>query len=206
MTGYSISSNYKSTIVKWRVLEEEIHDETAVDACINSVSCADYLFKRVFVRNDNQSSCLFFGHSATCFSQVVHSLGVLQCGRCGLAENPVDDGAALVAVHIPVSEPDEELSDLRLEDHDECKHSDIQNHIHYGCHQSHVECGHEHSDHIKRDDRHEDAHGRRASDPAEQEKYNEAQQQDIENVCDRQLQKAEKCEYHIPYIILVAQR
>ena len=187
--------------MKRGILEEQIHDQSAMNGCIDAVAGADDIFQRIFVSDHDQGSCLFFRHSAACLGQVVYSLVVADGGLGILSENPVDYGSSSGAVHISVAESDEELPDFRLEDYDQREHSHVQHHVHHGCHESHVEGRYENSDHVKRNDGHKDAHGRRSSDPSEQEEYYEAQQQDIQNICDRQLQKAEEREYHIPYIL-----
>ena len=184
--------------MKRGVLEEKVHDEPAVDGSVDAVSCADDLLKRVLMCDDDQCSGLVFRHAAACLCQLVHRLCVSDGALSGPSHDPVDYGSAPGAVHISIAKPDEELSDFRLEDYDQSKDSHVQHHVHDGSHQSHVECRDQDADHIERNDCDEDAHGRGSSDPSEQEEYDEAEQNDVQDICDGQLQKAEKCKYHIP--------
>ena len=157
---------------------------------VNAVSRADDLLQRILVDDHYQCAGLVLRHSPACFCQVIDRLGTGQRTGLSLAGYPVEDGTSLSAVHVSVAESDQELSDFRLENHDQGQHSHVQHHIHYGGHEPHVEGGDQHPDHIQGNDRHEDAHGRRSSDPAEKKEYDEAEQKYVQDVSDGQLQKA----------------
>ena len=77
-----------------------------------------------------------------------------------VAQDPVNDLPTPGTVHIPVAESDEELSDFRLENHNQRNHSHVQNRIQERCHELHVERRHENAYEIERNDCDKDAHSR----------------------------------------------
>ena len=183
-----------------RVLEEQVHDQSAVDAGVYPVSGADDVVQSVLVGDDDQGSGLVLGHSSACLGQVVHLFACAHLGALPTGEL-VDYGPALSVVHVSVSKPYQELSDLRLEYHDDREHTDIQYHVHDRAHEPHSESSHDDTDHIQRYDCYENAHGRGAFEPSEYEKYYNAQQKDVEDVGNLYLQKIESSEQHIPIFI-----
>ena len=175
-----------------RVLEEQVHQKPSVYLRIDTVSRADEIVERCAVGNDDECAGLVFRHSSAGLGDFV---GFFACRSCGLdvsAEKSVEELLTFGAAHISVSESDEELSYLRLEDDDQSQHTDIKHHVHDGNHQSHVECSHYHSDHVQRYDGDEDAHCRCSANPPEKDEDDQAEQYYVENVRNGQFKKAEK--------------
>ena len=200
---YPVAGNHHCAVVKRRVLEEEIHDQSAVDSCVYPVSGADDFIKRSVMCDHDKRSGLVLRHSAAGLCEVVH--GLASDGVCSLSsQDPVHDGTSLCAVHVSVAEPDEEFPDFRLEDDDQGYDSHIQHHVHDGRHQPHVECLHHDPDDVERHDGHEYAHRRRTFDPSEHEEDDQSQKDDVENVRKGQLKEAEKRQNHIPYYYIPA--
>ena len=167
-----------------RILEEQVHQKSSVYPGIDPVAGAYEIVQRSVVGNDDKCTCLVFTHSSAGLGDLV---GLLTCGngRLGIsAEKPCNELLTLGAAHVSVSEPDEELSDLRLEDHNQCEHTDIEDHVHDGGHQSHVECSHYHSDHVQRNDGDEDTHSRCSANPPEENENDQAEQYYVENIRD----------------------
>ena len=133
-----------------RVLEEEVHYQTAVDRGVDRVSCAYDFFKRGLVCYHDEGACLVLRHPAACFRYVVDSFADAYVRALPvLAEELVEDGLALRAVHVSASEPHEELPYLRLEDDDDGDESDVKHGLHDVGHEPHVECRYDDPDHIK---------------------------------------------------------
>ena len=178
---YPVAGNHHCSIMKRGVLEEEVHYKTAVDACVDSVSCAYHVVKRAVMSDHDQGTCLVFGHSSAGFCEVIDSFAAYGISTF-LAKNLVHDGFALCIVHISVSELDQEFSDLWLEDDDQCYESEVQHHVHYGGHKPHVERVHHYPDEIERNDGHEYAHGRRTPYPPEHEEDDQAEKDYVKYV------------------------
>lgn len=143
------------------------------------------------MRKYDECSGLVFRHPSACLGDVVDGFAVRHAGDT-LAQNPVHYLASLGAVHVSVAQADQELSDLRLEYDYECYHSDVKDRLHYRGHQPHVECRHQHPDQVQGHDRHEYAHGRRSSQPFEGEEDDKSEQEYVQNVGKRHLEKSEK--------------
>ena len=120
------------------VLEEQVHYQASMYRCVNVVSGAYDVVKRACVSNDDQGSGLVFGHSAAGLRNLIGRLA--SCAYALLAAHePVHDLLAFRTLHPLVSDPDEELAYFRLENDDECDHTDVQDGLHERVHQSHVE-------------------------------------------------------------------
>ena len=139
----------------------------------------------------NQCSGLAFRHSSACLGKLIHrSAGVK--ALCSPAKDPVQNLSSSGAVHVPVSKPDEELPDLRLEDHDKSYHSHVKDRIQKSGHELHVESRHEDADEVERYDRNEYAHGGRTSYPLEENEDEKCQKQYVKDVCKRHLEESKK--------------
>ena len=185
----------KGSVVERGVLEEQVHYQASVYSRIDTVSCAYDFLKGSVVGNHDECSGLVFGHSSARLRHVVHGFasGYIS-GAALLAEYLVQEGSAFGAAHIPAAKSHQELSDLRLEDHDECDESHIQYGLHNVGHQPHIEGGDNNPDHIQRNDGNEDAHRRCPPDPSEDDEYDEGEQKYVQDVSKRQLQESENCQ------------
>ena len=188
--------------MKRRILEEEVHNKTAVDGCVDAVTGAYDFFERCVMGDDDEGSGLVLRHSAAGLRKVVHSLTAADVGGLAvLAEYLVKDHLTLPAVHIPASEPHQKLSDLRLEYHYERDESHVQHSLHNVGHKPHIECGDNDPDDIQRQDGDEYAHSGSASDPAEYDIDQKGKEQYVKYVGQRKLEKTENRQYHIPLYI-----
>ena len=132
---------------------------------------------------DDERSCLFFRHSSARLCQVVDGLAVFLMLLLP-SHQSVNDSLASRTVHVPVAKSGKELSDLRLEYHDQRKHSDVKNHVHDGGYEPHVEGCHKNSGQVERYDSNEDADCGRTFQPSESQKDNQAEKQNVQDVCE----------------------
>ena len=124
--------------MKRGILEEKVHYQTTVYFCIYLVACADYFLKRIVVSYDYQCTGLVFRHVSACLRNLIDCLiGIVASGLP--SEKTVYDFSPCRIGLESVAELNQEFSDFWLEDHDECKHSDIKDSLHDGRHQLHVE-------------------------------------------------------------------
>ena len=152
--------------------------------CIDLVTCAYVVVERGVMGNDDKCSGLVFRHSAACFCDFVRLFACRNCVLGVSSKYPVEEFLALGAAHVSVSESYEESSYFWLEDDNKREHTHVENHVHDGGHESHVECTYYHSDHVKRYDGHEDAHCRSSAYPPEENEDDQAEQYYVENIRD----------------------
>lgn len=193
---YPVARNHEGSVVERGVLEEQVHDQTAVDGCIYVVACVYDVVKRGCMGYDYEGSGLVLGHSAACLRDFI---GCLASGRTfgfPASEELVEDLLSLRALHPLVSDPYQELADFRLEYDDQCYETDVEHGLHDIGHKPHVEGRRQYTDHIEGDYRDEDAHRRCAFYPPESHINDKGQQEDVKYVCQRQVQEAEYLQYH----------
>ena len=189
--NYPVAGNDHCAVVQRGILEEQVGDEASVYGCVDPVSGINDVVKRSLVLQYDKRSGLVFRHPSASFREVVHGLASRH-SCASLAKNHVYYLTSSGVVHIPVSEADEELSDFGLEYHDQCKHSDVEQCLHKGCHQPHVERRYQHPDEVQGHYGHENAHGRRPPQPLEGEEDHQTQQEYVKDVRKRHLEKSEK--------------
>ena len=165
--------------MKRGVLEEQVGYKAAVDCRVYFVTCVYDLVQRETVRNDNQCSGLFLRHLSACLCQIIHFFAHSRAGRCVLTEDSVEDILSSRAAHVPVAKSYEEASDLRLEDYDQGKDSDVEHHVHDCHHEPHVERSHKYPYDVKRHNGDEDTHCRGVFDPLEHKKDDKSKQYNI---------------------------
>ena len=173
--------------MKRRVLEEQVRDEAAVDACINSIARAYDLVKRCFMDKDYKRAGLVLGHYAAGLCDVVDAFDGLYHGLS--AQYPVDELPSSRAVHVSVAQLHQEFSDFRLEYYNDSDDSHIHECVQERGHELHAKRADEDADEEKRNDSHKDAHRRRTSDPFEQNEDQNCEKQYVEDVSEGHLQK-----------------
>ena len=172
-----------------RVLEEQVHYQSAVYCCINLVTGADDIIKRSIAFDYDKCTSFAFRHSVACVGNLIY--GFAETGSLSVSsENAVQQVASLCVCHISVANLYEELPDLGLEDHDDGNYSDVQNGVQKSGHELHSGGTYQDADEVKRDNRNEDAHCRRTPDPPEKNEDQNAQKQYIEDVSERHLKKS----------------
>ena len=74
---YTVALDDHCTIVKWRILEENLFDETSRDASIDLLSLRTEIIKVIVALNHYQCSDFLLRHVATGMNQIIDPLVVV---------------------------------------------------------------------------------------------------------------------------------
>ena len=193
--GDMVSHDDHGAVVQRRILEEDIHDEPAVDIGFKTVSGGHIVLHGGFMLQNDEGSGLFGRHGADGLYQFLHALGAHDF--LFDAQQPVEQLAGAPREARLHRKSVEQMADFRLEQDDEGQHTHIQEGVQQHRHHAHVQ-GAYHS--LEDQEDHQDGHnvqyGGVSPDAPDQEKDKRGHHQDVQDVGPAEAEETEYGEHN----------
>ena len=176
-----------------RILEEQVHQEPAVDQAVNPVARFDNILQRRLVGKDDQGAGLAFRHGPAGLRNLLDHFAVHPFFAD--SQKLTEEGLACPGQSVG-PQAVEEMTDFRLENHNERQHAHVDERAQQGAHQFHVEGCHDHPQEEQGHQGDENVHRRRAPDPPEGQVDDAGHHEDIQDICGRHVHKTENFQQH----------
>ena len=185
-----VSHDNHGTVVQGGVLEEDVHDEPAVDIGLETVSGGDVLVHGILVLQHDEGAGLFGRHGADGFSQLLHALAshLLFLDTQEAVENlPAPARNARLN-----GQAVQQMADFRLEQDDDGQNAHVQEGVQQHRHHAHIEGAH-HG--LENEDKHQDQNDVQdctvSPDAPDEEKDDGGHHENVQQVCPAETQKSE---------------